>query len=65
MNSVKNKFLEMYNSKEILDITQLIVNAENSGLLIEVIHTALMDMKENSNSTPLLSLQVAVKDWDV
>lgn len=65
MNQVKNKFLKNSKSSEMLEFVQLINDAENVGLLVEVIYTALEDMRSCPTSTPLLSMQIASNDWDV
>ena len=64
MNPVKEHFLEKSTSKEMLDIVECITRAEKHGLMVEVIHTALIEMKENPQSSPLLCLQIAAEDWD-
>ena len=65
MNPVKEHFLEKAKSTEILDIVECITRAEDHGLLVEVIYTALKEMKDFPKSTPLLALQIAVEDWDI
>jgi hypothetical protein len=65
MNKIKKDFLKESTSIEMLKFAQLISDAENRGLLIEVVHTALKDMKSNPKSSPLLSLQIASDDWDL
>ena len=65
MNSVKENFLKNVNSSDMLSIVECITIAENAGLLIEVVHTALMEMKQNPKSSPLLCLQIALEDWDI
>ena len=65
MNPVKKKFLEKSTSEEMLDIVECITRAESHGLLVEVVYTALKEMKEFPNSSPLLCMQVALEDWDV
>ena len=64
MNPVKKKFLEKSTSEEMLDIVECITRAESHGLLVEVVYTALKEMKEYPKSSPLLTLQIALKDWD-
>ena len=46
MNQIKTHFLENSTSNEMLEIVEYIKRAEDSGLLIEVIYTALKEMKE-------------------
>jgi hypothetical protein len=65
MNPVKKKFLEKSTSEEMLDIVECITRAENHGLLVEVVYTALKEMKEYPKSSPLLALQIATEDWDI
>ena len=65
MNSVKENFLKNVNSSDMLSIVECITIAENAGLLIEVVQTALMEMKQNPKSSPLLCLQIALEDWDI
>jgi hypothetical protein len=65
MNQIQNNFLEESTSIEMLKFVQLISDAEDRGLLIEIVHTALKDMKSNPKSSPLLSLQIASDDWDL
>ena len=65
MNPVKEHFLEKSKSKEMLDIVGCITLAEDQGLLVEVIYTALKEMKDFPKSSPLLTLQIALEDWDI
>ena len=65
MNQVKENFLKNVNSSDMLGVVECITIAENAGLLVEVVHTALMEMKQNPKSTPLLCLQIALEDWDI
>jgi len=65
MNPVKKKFLEKSTSEEMLDIVECITRAESHGLLVEVVYTALKEMKEYPKSSPLLALQIATEDWDI
>ena len=65
MNQVKENFLKNVNSSDMLGVVECITIAENAGLLIEVVHTALMEMKQNPKSSPLLCLQIALEDWDI
>ncbi len=48
----------MINSVTILD------RVEMFKLTTEVVYTALNEMKNNPNSSPLLALQIAAEDWD-
>ena len=65
MNQVKENFLKNVNSSVMLGVVECITIAENAGLLVEVVHTALMKMKQNPKSSPLLCLQIALEDWDI
>ena len=65
MNQIKTHFLENSTSSEMLEMVECIKRAEDHGLLVEVIYTALKEMKEFPNSSPLLCMQVALEDWDV
>jgi hypothetical protein len=65
MNPVKEHFLSKSTSKEMLDIVECITRAEDQGLLVEVIYTALKEMKDFPKSSPLLTLQIATEDWDI
>ena len=65
MNPVKEHFLEKAKSTEMLDIVECITLAEGQGLLVEVIYTALKEMKDFPKSSPLLALQIATEDWDI
>jgi hypothetical protein len=65
MNQVKENFLKNVNSSDMLGVVECITIAENAGLLVEVVHTALMEMKQNPKSSPLLCLQIALEDWDI
>ena len=48
-----------------LDMVECITRAESHGLLVEVVYTALKEMKEYPKSSPLLALQIAMEDWDI
>ena len=67
MNKVQEKFTEMFKDNhidELTEIDRILSNVENHGLVIEVVYTALKEMKENPSSSPLLALQIAARDWD-
>lgn len=49
----------------LLEELLLLQKASRSGLLVEVVHTALESMQENSSTTPLLALQIGCYEWDV
>jgi len=65
MNPTKEEFLKNVNSDNMLDIVECITIAENAGLLVEVVHTALSEMQKHPKSSPLLCLQIAIQDWDI
>ena len=65
MNEIKRDYLAKVEEGEILEIVQLFDRAERVGLTIEVIYSALNNMKEFPASTPLLCMQIALEDWDV
>ena len=66
MNQVKTKFQNNYaTSEEVLKMDQLLIKVEKNGLMVEVIHTALLEAKSNPTTSPLLALQIAVEDWDI
>lgn len=65
MNEIKRDYLAKVEEGEILEIVQLFDRAERVGLTIEVIYSALNNMKEFPESTPLLCMQIALEDWDV
>ncbi len=65
MNYLKKEFLEKSTSEEMTEIVECITRAESHGLLVEVVYTALKEMKEYPKSSPLLALQIALEDWDV
>ena len=46
MNYIKKEFLEKSTNEEMLDIVECITRAESHGLLVEVVYTALKEMKE-------------------
>jgi len=65
MNPIKEEFLKNVNSENMLGIVECITIAENAGLLVEIVHTALGEMKKHPKSSPLLCLQIAIQDWDI
>jgi len=65
MNTVKNEFLLNATTNDMLEFAQLVGKVENSGLLVEIIHTSLKEIKNNPKTSPLLALQIAVEDWDL
>ena len=60
----KKDFLEKLNTEEMIKFNELWIRIERHGLVIEVIYTALEEMKSNPESSPLLCLQIAAEDWD-
>lgn len=63
---IRKEFINNYStSDEVLKMAQLIVQIDKFGLGVEVIHTALMEMKNNPKSSPLLCLQIAANSWDI
>lgn len=46
------------------EFCQLVKRMSESGLDPEIMATALLEMKNNPKSSPLLCLQIAVNDWD-
>ena len=65
MNKIKEDFLSKVEEGEMLEIVQLFDRVEKAGLIIEVIYSALNNMKEFPDSSPLLCMQIALEDWDV
>ena len=65
MNKIKEDFLSKLQEEEMLEIIQLFDRVEKAGLIIEVIYSALNNMKEFPDSSPLLCIQIALEDWDV
>tara|TARA_R110001632_G_scaffold54921_3_gene134530 strand:- start:389 stop:595 length:207 start_codon:yes stop_codon:yes gene_type:complete len=66
-NKVKSHYLNVLekDQQEMVTMVQLFDRAERSGLVIEVIYSALNNMKEFPDSSPLLCMQIALEDWDV
>ena len=65
MNKIKTEFLSKMSQEEMISFNELWSNVERHGLVLEVIYTALSEMKSNPESSPLLCLQIAAEDWDV
>tara|TARA_R110000822_G_scaffold301517_1_gene425370 strand:+ start:622 stop:819 length:198 start_codon:yes stop_codon:yes gene_type:complete len=65
MNKIKEDFLSKLQEEEMLEIVQLFDRVEKAGLIIEVIYSALNNMKKFPDSSPLLCMQIALEDWDV
>jgi uncharacterized membrane protein YjjP (DUF1212 family) len=64
MNKIRKDFLDMCDSDEIIEIDSILNRVNRFGLIVEVVHTALEQVKSNPNTSPLLALQIASKDWD-
>jgi hypothetical protein len=64
MNKIREKYINMEMQEELMEMVQIMTQVEKHGLMVEVIHTALIEMKENPQSSPLLCLQIAAEDWD-
>ncbi len=64
MNQIRKDFLEKVNTKEMLEVLSILERVGKFGLTLEVVYTALKEMKNNPNSSPLLALQIAAEDWD-
>jgi uncharacterized membrane protein YjjP (DUF1212 family) len=64
MDLIRKEFLEMIDVNQVLNFNEVWSNVERHGLVMEVIFTALEEMRKNPNSSPLLCLQIAAKDWD-
>jgi len=64
----KKDFLEKMSfetgQEEMIKFNELWSSVECHGLVMEVIYTALEEMKSNPTSSPLLCLQIAAEDWD-
>jgi len=65
MNKIREKYINMEMQGELMEMAQIITQVEKHGLMVEVMHTALIEMKENPQSSPLLALQIAMEDWDI
>lgn len=65
MDPIREKFLKEYKSDTMFKVVEILDRAYQFGLTTEVVYTALKEMKENPESSPLLSLQIAAKDWDL
>ena len=65
MDKIREEFLEKMNIDAVVEFNDLWTSIEKTGLVMEVIFTALEEMKSNPQSSPLLCLQIAANDWDV
>lgn len=65
MNPVREAFLKNYKSEDMFEIVQILDKAHQFGLTTEIVVTALKEMKEHPESSPLLALQIAANDWDI
>lgn len=50
---------------ETVDEVILLNRARRYGLLVEVVNEALNEVRNNPQTSNLLALQIACKDWDV
>tara|TARA_R110001592_G_scaffold280361_1_gene547747 strand:- start:10006 stop:10203 length:198 start_codon:yes stop_codon:yes gene_type:complete len=64
MNKIRKDFLNKIGSEEIIEINSILDKVNEFGLTVEVIYTALNEIKSNPNTTPLLAIQIAANDWD-
>ena len=64
MNKIRKDFLEICDSDELIEIDSILGRVGGFGLTVEVVYAALEEMKSNPNTSPLLALQIAAKDWD-
>ena len=65
MDKIREEFLEKMTLETTIEFINLWEKVEQTGLVTEVIFTALEEMKKNPKSSPLLCLQIAANDWDV
>ena len=65
MDKIREEFLEKMTLETTIEFINLWSKVEQTGLVTEVIFTALEEMKKNPQSSPLLCLQIAANDWDV
>jgi|TARA_R110000796_G_scaffold153092_1_gene269500 hypothetical protein len=61
----KKEFLNTIKSDKMIEIVEILDRANDFGLTTEVVVTALKEMQNNPESSPLLSLQIAAQDWDL
>jgi len=64
LNKIRRDFLDICTSDEVIEIDSLLDRVKSFGLTVEVVYSALNEIKSNPNTTPLLALQIAAKDWD-
>jgi hypothetical protein len=65
MNLIKENFLKNINNDDMLNIVECIIIAENAGLLVEVIYTALEEMKKHPELSPLSCLHAGLDGWGI
>lgn len=65
MDPIRKEFLKEYKTDAMFKIVEILDRANDFGLTTEVVHTALKVMKDHPDSSPLLCLQIAAKDWDL
>ena len=63
MNKIQKELVDNH-IDELTEIDRILSNVQNHSLVVEVVYTALKEMKENPKSSPLLALQIAARDWD-
>ena len=63
-SSIKGTTSENF-SNTIADVAIAVTNAERYGLIVEVMTTSLLYLKENPNATIETALNVGLGDWDV
>ena len=65
MDQIRENFLGKMSIDEAIAFNDIWTRVEQYGLVMEVIYTALEQMKEFPESSPLLCLQIAASDWDI
>lgn len=65
MEKIREEFLQKMTLETTMEFINLWSKVEQTGLIVEVIFTALEEMKNNPKSSPLLCLQIAANEWDV
>jgi hypothetical protein len=64
MNKIRKDFLDICDSDELIEFDAILNRVKQFELTVEVVYTALKIIKSNPNTSPLLALQIAAKDWD-
>ena len=65
MDPIRKEFLKEYKTDAMFKIVEILDRANDFGLTTEVVHNALKVMKDHPDSSTLLCLQIAAKDWDL